>query len=87
MNKEKIYQIIMQDEYNNLYHIGFYKELKKALPDINEWLKIYNVSIDTLETYPSTFNEVFDREIETEDETIVYIRGFILDSKEVLQND
>lgn len=87
MNKEKIYQIIMQDEYNNLYHIGFYKELKNALPDINQWLEIYNVSIDTLETYPSTFNEVFDREIEIEDGTVVYIRGFILDLKEVLEND
>lgn len=46
--KNKIYQVIMQDEYNNLYFLGFYKKLEDAIPDINDWLSIYNIKIDEL---------------------------------------
>ena len=78
----KKYQVIMQDEYNNLYHIGFYDKLSDALPDVNDWLSTYNTKIDEIEEYPSTFNTCFDRDIEVEDgENVVYLRGFIFDEK------
>ena len=77
----KRYIVFMQDEYNNLYWIGEYKNLSSAIPDINEWLKIYNVSIDELTEYPSTFNMCFDKEIETPNEEIVMVRGFILEEE------
>lgn len=74
----KKYQVIMQDEYNNLYHIGFYDKLSDALPDVNDWLSIYNTKIDEIEEYPSTYSNCFDKDIEIEDEEIVvYLRGFI----------
>ena len=73
-----IYQVIMQDEYNNLYHLGFYSNLQDALPDVNNWLVPYNIELDELVEYPSTFNMCFDRELESDD-TYVYVRGFILD--------
>ena len=75
----KIYQVIMQDEYNNLFLLGFYKDLKDSIKDINDWLEVYNVSIDELGEYPGTFEPSFDREIEVEEEgCCVYVRGFIL---------
>ncbi len=75
-----IYQVIMQDEYNNLFCLGFYKNLTDAIPDINEWLSTYDVQIDELSTYPSTFDICFDRDIDLEDCT-VYIRGFVMDEE------
>ena len=79
MNK---YQVIMQDEYNNLYHIGFYNQLEDSLEDINNWLSIYGVEIDELKEYPSTFNMCFDKDIEV-DEGCISIRGFIFDKDEL----
>lgn len=73
-----IYQVIMQDEWDNLYHLGFYKDLKDAIPEVNSWLSTYNVEIDELSAYPSTFGMCFDRGLETED-AYVHIRGFIFD--------
>lgn len=78
---KKRYIVFMQDEYNNLYWIGEYKNLSDAIPNINEWLEIYNVSIDELTEYPSTFNMCFDKEIETPNEEIVMVRGFILEEE------
>ena len=76
----KKYQVIIQDEWNNLYHIGFYDNLSDAIPDVNDWLQSYEVSIDELDEYPSTFSMCFDREIEVYDgESVIYIRGFIFD--------
>ena len=75
-----IYQVIMQDEYNNLECLGFYPTLDDALPDINNWLSLYDTSIDSLSEYPSTFSMCFDRDVDVEDCT-VYIRGFILDEE------
>lgn len=68
----------MQDEWNNLYLIGFYDNLSDAIPEINDWLEIYDVKIDELEEYASTFGYAFDKEIETKDETVLMVRGFIL---------
>lgn len=35
------YQVIFQDEYNNLYLVGFYDDLQEAQKDINEEIKDY----------------------------------------------
>lgn len=84
----KIYEVWMQDEYNNNYLIGFYHELANAVPAINDFLVPYEAKIDTLLVYPSTFGECFDtevvRKVENEDEdewTGIMIRGFIFDSE------
>lgn len=84
----KIYEVWMQDEYNNNYLIGFYHELANAVPAINDFLIPYEAKIDTLSVYPSTFGECFDTEVvrtvENEDDdewTGIMIRGFIFDSE------
>lgn len=76
--QDKKYIVFMQDEWNNLWLMDFYDDLKDAIPDINSWLEVYNVKIDELEEYPSTFGYSFDKEIETPDENILMVRGFIL---------
>ena len=76
--QDKKYIVFTQDEWNNLYLMGFYDDLKDAIPEVNDWLKIYGVEIDELEEYPSTFGYTFDKEIETKDENFVMVRGFIL---------
>ena len=84
----KIYQIIFQDEYNNLYLIGFYKNLKDSIRDINEELDSYGAVIDEedLTLYSSSFSECFDLSIknmdryENNDEIPdIYVRGFVLE--------
>ena len=77
MNKR--YIVFIQDEWNNLYWIGEFRNLKDSIPDINSWLSTYNVSIDSLEEYPCTFGPAFDKEVITEDETVIMVRGFILE--------
>ena len=71
----------MQDEWDNLYHLGFFHNLKDAIPEVNSWLTTYNIEIDELSEYPSTFGMCFDRELEVED-SYVHIRGFIFDKLE-----
>lgn len=73
----KKYEVIIQDEWNNLYQIGFYDKLEDALPDVNDFLEAYDVEIQELIEYPSTFGMCFDTEIETKDENTVMIRGFV----------
>ena len=77
--KLKKYEVIIQDEWNNLYQIGFYDKLEDAIPEINDFLSVYEVEITELVEYPSTFGTCFDTEIETKDENIIMIRGFVLD--------
>lgn len=74
----KKYQIIMQDEYNNLYNLGFYKHLEDSIEDINNWLSLYGTKIEDLSEYASTFNSCFDKEIETKDGNVVMVRGFMI---------
>ena len=85
----KVYQVIMKDEWNNLYCLGFFNTLEEALPEVNEWLSTYDTTIDEIFEYPSTFSMCFDQDIEVEDgQNCVYLRGFILDKdkiKEVLK--
>ena len=83
----KIYEVFMTDEFNNNYLIGFYNELKNAVPAINDFLVPYEAKIETLEEYPSTFGPCFDTDVFREtnedddyDWTGVMIRGFIFDA-------
>ena len=84
----KIYQVIFQDEYNNLYLIGFYKNLKDSIQDINEELDSYGAVIEEedLKLYPSTFSECFDLSIrdigryeDNDDIPDIYVRGFVFE--------
>ena len=82
----KLYQVIMQDEWNNLTELGYYKQLKDAVPDINGFLSVYGVKIseEDLVEYPSTFSMVFDLNLgdvfpDNEDVYAVSVRGFIYD--------
>lgn len=72
----KKYQVIFQDEWNNLYEVGFYDNLNDSIDDINDYLKTYNAKIEELQEYISTFSKSFDTEIDTES-GVVMIRGFI----------
>lgn len=72
----KKYQVIFQDEWNNLYEVGFYDNLNDSIDDINGYLKTYNAKIEELQEYISTFSKSFDTEIDTES-GVVMIRGFI----------
>ena len=78
--ENKRYIVFTQDEWNNLYLMGFYDELDDAIPDINNWLDIYNIKLEKgdIAIYPSTFGYTFDKEIETEDGSFIMVRGFIL---------
>lgn len=71
------YQVIIQDEYNNLWHIGFYEKLEDSIDDINGMLSAYNLKIDELKEYASTFDSCFDIELCSEDESYIMIRGFV----------
>lgn len=83
MNKR--YEVIMQDEWNNLYRLGEYKELKDSIEDINGFLSVYDVTIkeEDLKEYSSTFGGAFDLDIgmmyEDRDDLVgIMVRGFIL---------
>ena len=65
--------------------MGEYKELKDSIDDINEFLKVYDVSIksEDLKEYTSTFGGAFDLDIgmmyEDRDDLVgIMVRGFIL---------
>lgn len=82
----KKYLVIMQDEWNNLYYMGEYDNLKDSIGDINDFLSVYNVSIkeDELKEYASTFGMAFDLDIgmlyEDRDDLFgIMVRGFILE--------
>lgn len=62
---DKIYQVILQDEWNNLYHQGFYPSLAASLPSLNSFLESYGVKLEKkdLKTYAGSFSEVFDANI------------------------
>ena len=75
----KRYIVFIQDEWNNLFWIGEFKKLSDALPDINEFLSVYEVHLEELNEYASSFGIAFDTEIETKDENYIMVRGFILE--------
>ena len=86
-----LYEIMMQDEYNNLYLLGFYESLDDAIEDINDFVSAYYedgaipIKKGDLAEYASTFGSCFDREIEWKNEDdcpgSIMIRGFILSAK------
>ena len=83
MNKR--YEVIIQDEWNNLYRLGEYNELKDSIDDINGFLEVYNIQIkaEDLKEYSSTFGETFDLDVgmmyeNRDDLSGIMIRGFIL---------
>ena len=88
-----IYEVMMQDEYDNLYLLGFYESLDDAIEDINGFLGAYDdegvvpLKKGDLAEYASTFGSCFDREVEWENEDdcpgTIMIRGFILSAKSV----
>lgn len=59
--------------------MGTYDNLDDAIPDVNNWLSVYDIQIDELKEYPCTFGMCFDKEVETKDEQFLMIRGFILE--------
>ena len=77
----KKYQVIIQDERNNLYHIGFYDNLNDAIPDVNDFLEVYDIKVDDLTERASTFGPCFDIDLETQNEEIIMVRGFIFDGE------
>ena len=86
-------QVIVQDEWNNLYEIGFYSDLEMALPDINQFLKVYDVEIESgmLSISAGTMGPVFDTNLgdlfpDREDELSgISVRGFVHDFDEVMK--
>lgn len=89
---DKIYQVIYQDEYDNLILLGFYKSLEDAIPDINSELEEFNVSItkDDLKEYAGTLGNRFDLDIsmlfdEADDLPFVKIRGFVFDKEYLMK--
>lgn len=88
-----LYEIVMQDEYDNLYLLGFYQSLDDAIEDINGFIGAYDddgaipFKKGDLAEYASTFGSCFDREIEWENEEdcpgTVMVRGFALSARSV----
>ena len=86
-----LYEIMMQDEYNDLYLLGFYESLDDAIEDINDFISAYYedgaipIKKGDLTEYASTFGACFDREVEWKNEDdcpgSIMIRGFILSAK------
>ena len=87
----KLYQVIVQDEWNNLTELGYYKDLRDAVPEVNSFLEVYGVQIteDDLVEYPSTFSMVFDLNLgdlfpDNDEVYAISIRGFIYDGEALL---
>ena len=88
-----LYEVMMQDEYDNLYLLGFYESLDDSIEDINGFIGAYDddgaipLKKGDLAEYASTFGTCFDREIEWEHEEdcpgTIMVRGFILSAKSV----
>lgn len=86
-----MYEVIMQDECDNLYLLGFYESLDDAIEDINGFIGAYDddgaipLEKGDLAEYASTFGTCFDREIEWENEEdcpgTIMVRGFVLSAK------
>ena len=78
------YQVILQDEYNNLYMVGFYDDLDDSIEELNKYLDIYDVELKKgdLRVYKGVYDDRFDLDLcdifeDKEDVRGVMIRGFI----------
>ena len=92
----KVYQVIIEDEYCNLYHYGFFGSLDEATVEINKFIERDNAaSTDALQLpllkkgelkeYVSSVGPCFDHQIIVEsedgfDSRSIMVRGFIFDS-------
>lgn len=88
--RKKIYEVFIQDEWNNLTFLGFYENLDDSVNDINDYIEpTYGVRIkkgDVLER-AGTFSSMFDTDLgdlfeDKEDLYGVMVRGFILDQED-----
>ncbi len=102
MQENKIYEVFIQDEWNNITLLGFYKSLDDSIDDINKFISIYGdgkykLEKGMLKEYPSTFDYCFDTslgdlfEVWDNDEAYseignVMIRGFIFDREDLLKS-
>lgn len=89
----KIYQVIFVDEWNNSTHIGFFKDLNDAIPELNSIIEGYGVTLkegDIVE-HGGTFGPYFDTYLsdifydESNELGSCMIRGFIFDKDELLK--
>nr|DAR19805.1 MAG TPA: hypothetical protein [Bacteriophage sp.] len=88
-----LYEVVMQDEYDNLYLLGFYGSLDDSIDDINTFIGAYDderaipFKKGDLALHESTLGACFDRQVEWEDENDcpgdVWVRGFALSAKSV----
>lgn len=96
----KIYEIFIQDEWNNITLMGFYNTIDDSIEDINNFIHIYGdeykLEKGMLKEYPGTFGEcldvslgdlfnVWDDQERADEVGSVMIRGFILDKEELLE--
>lgn len=90
----KVYEVIISDEWENNYQIGFYNSLdnKDLLDNVNfyfkdkvlinendEEIENFELKPGDLKEYSSTFGECFDRIFNFDDETFIRVYGFIYD--------
>ena len=83
-----VYQVIFQHEFNNLYLLGFYKDLDDCIDSINEYLgdDYKKLEKGDLVVRPSTFDMCIDKEIYDKDESnCVYVRGFVFDNETLIK--
>lgn len=62
-NGVKIYQVIVIDLWNNMYNVGYFKNLDDAIPELNTYISDdlgIKLEPGDIKEYPSTFNMVFD---------------------------
>lgn len=96
---DKVYQVFVQDEYNNNYMCGFYNSLDDCIDDVNQYILLdkYKLSKGDIKEYPTTFDLCFDVCLydilldkfgdDFEDcnlESSMYIRGFIFDKDSLI---
>jgi len=91
----KIYQVIFQDEYDNLINLGYYKNLEDSVEDINVYLfnyTNYKLKKEDLKEYAGTFSSCFDLNLNfllESDEVEMYdlrVRGFIYNYKDLIED-
>ena len=96
----KVYEIFLNDIWNNCYLLGFYNNLDDAIDDINKNIvdEKFHLSKGDLKEYPSTFGYTFDTCVGDiylnkhpesnndfySDDENLWVRGFILDSQNLL---
>ena len=97
----KIYEIFLNDVWNNNYLIGFYKNLDDAIDQINKNInsKKFYLEKGDLKEYPSTFGNCIDVSIGDiyfhkhpdsvddfyDDDMNMWVRGFIFDSEKLIK--